>query len=163
VDAYPNENFSARLISVRFAPKTVENVVTYQTVLAVDNANYLLRPGMTATATIVIERRSNVMMVPYAALRFMPELYRGEDQVKTTPRRSPPGLMGMMMPRMKKQSQSQGNVLRSGASRIIWVLKNEELESKEVVLGLLDGQKAEIISTNIRVGDQVVINSRLPR
>jgi HlyD family secretion protein len=72
VDAYPGRSFAARIVSVRFNPREVNNVVTYETVLAVENPELLLRPGMTATAEIRIAERENVLIVPNRALRFIP-------------------------------------------------------------------------------------------
>jgi HlyD family secretion protein len=72
VDAYPDRVFPSKLVSLRNEPKQDQNVVSYEAVLAVDNGELLLRPGMTATAEIVAEQRKNVLTVPNAALRFTP-------------------------------------------------------------------------------------------
>jgi HlyD family secretion protein len=72
VDAYPHTRFDARVASVRFAPKTVQGVVTYEAVLDFDNTALLLRPGMTATADIVTKTLTDVLRIPNAALRFKP-------------------------------------------------------------------------------------------
>ena len=72
VDAYPNRRFDAELTSVRFAPHTVQGVVTYEALLAVDNPALLLRPGMTATADIATMERPGALLVPNGALRFRP-------------------------------------------------------------------------------------------
>ena len=72
VDAHPGREFPSRLMSLRNIPKTDQNVVTYEAVLAVDNSEMLLRPGMTATATIQTQRKADVLLVPNAALRFTP-------------------------------------------------------------------------------------------
>ena len=72
VDAYSDRTFQATIDSLRYAPRTVQGVVTYEGVLGVDNHERLLRPGMTATATIVTDRREGVLLVPNAALRFVP-------------------------------------------------------------------------------------------
>lgn len=70
VDAFPGRKFSGRVNQVRFAPITNQNVVTYTTVVEVDNKDLKLRPGMTANATIITAQRTNVLYVPDAALRF---------------------------------------------------------------------------------------------
>jgi len=70
VDAYPNKRFDAQVASVRFAPKTVQGVVTFEAVLDFDNTALLLRPGMTATADIVTKTLTDVPRIPNAALRF---------------------------------------------------------------------------------------------
>jgi HlyD family secretion protein len=72
VDAYPNETFTGTVGQVRLNPQTVQNVVTYSTVINVPNQQLKLKPGMTANVNIEIARRSNVMRVPNAALRFRP-------------------------------------------------------------------------------------------
>ncbi len=72
VDAYPRREFNAEILSVRFNPRMVNNVVTYETLLSVDNPDLLLRPGMTATAEIQVAEKDNVTLVPNRALRFLP-------------------------------------------------------------------------------------------
>jgi HlyD family secretion protein len=72
VDAYPNETFRGSVNQVRLNPVTVQNVVTYSTVIDVPNPELKLKPGMTAQVTIEIARRENVLRIPAAALRFRP-------------------------------------------------------------------------------------------
>src|SRR3954469_5885098 len=72
VDAFPNENFEGSVQQVRLQPTTVQNVVTYQTVIEVPNPQYKLKPGMTANVSIEIARKSNVLRIPAAATRFRP-------------------------------------------------------------------------------------------
>ena len=72
VDAYPNETFHGKVNQVRLNPVTVQNVVTYSTVIDVPNPELKLKPGMTAQVTIEIARRENALRIPAAALRFRP-------------------------------------------------------------------------------------------
>jgi len=72
VDAFPNHQFQGTVRQVRFNPTTNQNVVTYTTVVDVDNKDLKLRPGMTATATILTAQKTNVVRLPNAALRFRP-------------------------------------------------------------------------------------------
>src|SRR4051812_38583532 len=72
VDAFPNEAFTGAVKQVRLQPTTVQNVVTYQTVIEVPNPQFKLKPGMTANVSIEIARKSNVLRVPAAATRFRP-------------------------------------------------------------------------------------------
>jgi len=72
VDAYPNDVFRGAVEQVRLQPTTVQNVVTYSTVIAVPNPDLKLKPGMTANVTVEIARRTNVLRIPAAALRFRP-------------------------------------------------------------------------------------------
>jgi HlyD family secretion protein len=76
VDAYPGRSFPARITQLRFAPQENEGVVTYKAVLSVENTDRLLRPGMTATATITVARQDGVLLVPLAALRYAPRRSR---------------------------------------------------------------------------------------
>jgi HlyD family secretion protein len=72
VDAYPNRTFSGRVVQIRNSPITVQNVVSYDTVIGVTNADFKLKPGMTATVSIMTAQRTNVLKIPNAALRFKP-------------------------------------------------------------------------------------------
>jgi len=74
VDAFPNENFQGIVSQVRYSPEVVSNVVTYTTIVEVDNPELKLRPGMTATISIVVGEAKNALRVPNSALRFTPQL-----------------------------------------------------------------------------------------
>jgi HlyD family secretion protein len=73
VDAYPDRSFPGRVDQVRLQPQTIQNVVSYNTIIAVDNAERKLMPGMTATVSIIVAEATNVLRVPAAALRFRPD------------------------------------------------------------------------------------------
>jgi HlyD family secretion protein len=72
VDAFPNDTFTGSVEQVRLQPTTVQNVVTYQTVIAVPNQQLKLKPGMTANVTIEVNRKTNVLRIPSSATRFRP-------------------------------------------------------------------------------------------
>lgn len=72
VEAYPGRSFEAKVVQVRQAPQSVQNVITYDVVIAVDNTALLLKPGMTATVAIVTAQRRGVLRIPDQALRFAP-------------------------------------------------------------------------------------------
>ncbi|WP_263429761.1 efflux RND transporter periplasmic adaptor subunit [Nannocystis pusilla] len=72
VDAYPNERFFGTVAQIRNSPLTLQNVVTYDAVVRVDNDSLKLRPGMTASVTFIVDERRDVLAVPNAALRFTP-------------------------------------------------------------------------------------------
>ena len=80
VDAYPDRVFPAQITQVRYGSQSVEGVVTYLTVLNVDNSDLSLRPGMTATADIVVKELKNALLVPNAALRFAPAQQEKESR-----------------------------------------------------------------------------------
>ena len=79
VDAYPERRFPANIRDLRFASETIQGVVTYKAVLNVDNAELLLRPGMTATAEIKVTETTDALLVPNGALRFTPQAASGAD------------------------------------------------------------------------------------
>jgi HlyD family secretion protein len=81
VGAYPNKRFPATLKKVAYGATTTENVVTYTTYLDVDNADMLLRPGMTASVTISTAHKDNALMVPNSAFRFTPKLQKSGSAV----------------------------------------------------------------------------------
>jgi HlyD family secretion protein len=78
VDAYPDRIFVGRVAQVRLQPQTIQNVVSYNTIISVDNSEQKLMPGMTATVSIVVRKAERVLRVPAAALRFRPEGFTAE-------------------------------------------------------------------------------------
>jgi HlyD family secretion protein len=72
VDAFPGQKFQGSVAQIRNAPKTDQNVVTYDTILEVTNSNLKLKPGMTATVSIIVGRRENALVIPNVAMRFRP-------------------------------------------------------------------------------------------
>ena len=135
VQAYPDKTFLGDVTDVRKAPITVQNVVTYDVVVAVDNPARALFPGMTADTHIITDERSDVLRVPLAALRFSPEGARG--------RRS-------------------GHDEQHPASRV-WILRDGHLKPVRVKTGLDDGSVIEISGEGVAVGDQVVVNEARPQ
>ncbi len=140
VDAYPNKMFPSKVLSLRNEPKTDQNVVTYEAVLEVDNSELLLRPGMTATATITAEVHEDVLVVPNAALRFT--LPQGESGggFSFGPGRRKPG----------QASSEQGKRL--------WSLRGEAPVQVQVRTGASDGQFTEIVSGEVKVGTEVIVD-----
>jgi HlyD family secretion protein len=134
VDAYPQKTFSSKVRSLRNEPKSSLNVVTYEAVLTVDNAERLLRPGMTATATITSQTSKDVLVVSNAALRFTPPALPG----------APPA----GQPSMRKQEKR------------VFVLRGGEVTPIAVRLGATDGQVTEV-SGDIKVGDEVIVDAVL--
>ena len=126
VDAYPDRMFESKVKEVRSTPKTSNGVVTYQTVLSVDNSERLLQPGMTATAEITVTQVSDATLVPNAALRFTPPaaMQTSGGGFRFLPR--PPG------------SQRRDRSAENGAKRV-WTLNGEQLTPIEVALGASDG------------------------
>jgi HlyD family secretion protein len=139
VDAYPGREFPSKLIELRNDAKISSNVVTYEGVLEVNNDDGLLRPGMTATATIITQSATDVLVVPNAALRFKP----------------PRAPHGPFMPRAKEPAL---DVPPLGSQRV-WVQDAEgNAKPRLIKVGVTNGQLTEVIGSDLEVGMQVVIN-----
>lgn len=130
VDAYGGRRFTGVVTQVRNSPTTVQNVVTYDVVVAVDNPDLALKPGMTATVTIVTDERRDVLRVPVRALRFDPQKARAGESTATTPSHDQPR---------------------------VWVLRGDRLVPVEVTLGLRNDTHAEALQGALQVGDRVVV------
>ncbi|MBN1345501.1 MAG: efflux RND transporter periplasmic adaptor subunit [Phycisphaerae bacterium] len=131
VDAYPNKSFSGTVSQVRYAEKIENNVVTYTTLITVDNPELLLRPGMTARIQFEVERVENAVKVPNAALRFLP---REESE------------------KLRKQTGKS----ETSQSPCVYQLKDGKPAKVAVTLGLNDGKFTAITSGNLEAGDVVV-------
>lgn len=135
VDAYPNQTFTGTLTQVRLQPAVVQNVTTYSAIIDVPNPELKLKPGMTATVSIEIARRDDVLRVPNAALRFAP---------------TPETLVAF------NQEAAPGTAPR-GQTRV-WTLSSDRLEAVPVVVGLSDGQFTEISGGTLQADATVVTN-----
>jgi HlyD family secretion protein len=135
---------------VRFAPRTVEGVVTYETVLAVDNTDLALRPGMTATAVITVQELQDALLVPNAALRFTPPVTEAAQ-----PRQR--GAFGMIFPR-PPMGQRRSNADKNDGQKV-WVLRDAEPEAVPVKTGASDGMFTELQSGELHPGVQVVVDT----
>ncbi len=131
VDAFPNEVFHGKVTQVRKSPTTTQNVVTYQTIITVDNPEQKLFPGMTADVSILVQERDHVLQVPNAALRYSPP----ETAIFTT---EPPKKLGR-------------------AEQLAYVLQadNKSLAAKIVHTGATDGVTTEILD-GLSLGQHVV-------
>ena len=132
VDAYPERAFPARIEQVRFAPSTEEGVVTYETLLSVDNSDLLLRPGMTATAEILVERVDDALLVPNSALRFTPPEMEG-------PSRRSGGLVSLLLPRPPHANKRSAEAGKARPEAQVWVLREGKPEPVAVKTGASDG------------------------
>ena len=134
VDAYPGRDFVGKVVQVRNAPINVQNVVTYDVVIAVDNPELVLKPGMTATVTIITAQRTGVLKLPVRALSFQPE--RSHDGAGAA-REPEPG---------------------------VWRMKEDgKLERVPVKTGLRDDQFAEVVEGKLEVGHRVAVALRRPK
>jgi HlyD family secretion protein len=149
VDAYPDRTFSSKVSEVRSAPKTSNGVVTYQTVLAVDNSERLLQPGMTATAEVTVTHVADVLLVPNAALRFTPP---AAQQAQA----SQGGRGFSLLPRPPGQ-QRRDRSLDDGQSRV-WRMAGDGVEPVPIEIGPTDGRVTVLRSGDLTDGAAVIVD-----
>jgi HlyD family secretion protein len=174
VDAHPKQEFSSKVVRLSNLPKTGTSVVTYEAELSVDNAERLLRPGMTATATIVVSEKTNVLSVPNAALRFRPASESSGAPVRTglplpgLPRgprvRGVPGGRGGGQRAGGARGAADGAAPESsaragGASRdAVWVLAGGAPRRVPVSVGATDGRRTEVTGDGLSAGTPVIVD-----
>lgn len=133
VDAYPDITFKGRVWQIRNAPIIVQNVVTYDVVIKVDNPvganghSPLLKPGMTANVSIIVSAKKDALKIPNAALRFKPS---EKD---------------MMAPEKK--------------GTVVWIIEEGKPKGIKVALGISDGNYTEVVSGEIKEGQEVIVES----
>jgi HlyD family secretion protein len=175
VDAFPGKEFDGKIEQMRLNPVNVQNVVTYNVVIDVDNPEQKLKPGMTANLTITIDERNNVLKVPNSALRFTPP--RNND--------SSSGAQGQWQGqggqgRRRQQQQGDNNSaggngnggenrfapasapVLPGQVRVVWVLgQNGKPERRRITVGLSDGSATEVVDGDLREGDMVITGQQI--
>jgi HlyD family secretion protein len=152
VDGYPGRTFSALVKQVRYGPETVQGVVTYKTLLSVDNSDLALRPGMTATANITVQRVANVMLVPNTALRFSLPVAEGTA-------RAGGSLISRLFPRPPPASRPRDTTDAKDKQQRIYVLRDGQPSPVSVTTGSTDGVMTEITAGDITLGADVVTDS----
>ena len=136
VDAYPDITFKGKVWQKRQAPITVQNVVTYDVVIQVDNRDLKLMPGMTANVSVIIQTKSDVLRITNAAMRF----------------------------RMTERSAAcWAPGAKAGASEkkgpAVWVLENNKPKRVGITPGISDGTYTEIVSGDLKEGQQVIVEA----
>ncbi|SEM25828.1 HlyD family secretion protein [Syntrophus gentianae] len=131
VDAYPDFVFRGKVAEVRSAPINVQNVVTYDVVVRVDNPDKRLKPGMTANVSIILADKAGVLRVPNGALRFRPT--EADGRVKARPTR--------------------------GKEQAVYILRKNKPARTAVTAGISDGTFTEILSENVREGEKVILET----
>jgi HlyD family secretion protein len=154
VDAHPGRTFPARITQVRYGSQTVNGVVTYKTVLNVDNSDLSLRPGMTATSDITVNKVENAILVPNAALRFIPPI-----KEKETPSNGS-SLLNKLLPRRHRSPSKQRNdSTANNKLQYVWTLRDGKLLSIAVSIGTTDGRMTEVTRGDIEPGLPLVVDT----
>ncbi len=138
VDAFPNRNFQGGVRLVRLNPTNQQNVITYDVIINVSNPEQILMPGMTAYVSLAVAERKDVLLVPNAALRFKPAEANKQPNNQDA---------------NKKRGESEKSGRFTGR---VYVLKNGQLQPVTVKLGITDNRNTEIISGDLKAGDQLV-------
>ncbi|HWW86323.1 MAG TPA: efflux RND transporter periplasmic adaptor subunit, partial [Vicinamibacterales bacterium] len=139
VDAYPGQAFSGRVRQIRSSPTTVQNVVTYDAVLDVDNGALQLKPGMTANVTFVVAAKHDVLEVPNRALRFQPD----------------PSVLQQLEIPIPARAPTASN------QKTVWALSTGRPAELPLVTGVTDGSMTEILQGAIHPGDAVITDMTL--
>ena len=168
VDAFPGKDFDGKIEQMRLNPQNVQNVVTYNVVIDVDNPEQKLKPGMTANLTVTIDERNNVLKVPNAALRFTPQ---------ETGARSGSGNGGNGNWQGRRQQNGNGGAdasgkggngaevqfarptdpVLAGQTRTVWVMGQDgKPQRRRIKIGLTDGAATEIVEGNLVEGEMVI-------
>ncbi len=148
VDAYPDRIFQAKVTEVRYSPKEVQGVVTYETLLNVDNPDLSLIPGMTATAEIIVKEITGALLIPNAALRFSPPPASMEEKKTNT------GLLGALLPRRprRKPSREGSDERWKRNQRVVWILEDKKPVQVPITIGDTDGTVTEVLTGEIKEG-----------
>lgn len=176
VDAFPGKDFDGKIAEMRLNPVNVQNVVTYNVVINVDNPEQKLKPGMTANLTITIDERNDVLKVPNSALRFTPQdaTRQRSRNASGTQGEGGQGGQGQGQRRQRQQGDNaagggdgdsgrRGNFapasapVLAGQTRIVWVLgQNGQPDRRRITVGLSDGAATEAVDGDLKEGEMVI-------
>lgn len=183
VDAFPGKDFDGKIQQMRLNPVNVQNVVTYNVVIDVNNPEQKLKPGMTANLIVTIDERNNVLKVPNSSLRFVPQdasgqRIRGGNSGAGTGSGAGAGSgQGSGQGRRRQQAENatgdasgggrQGSgegrptpasaPVLAGQTRLVWVLGQDgKPQSRRIKVGLSDGASTEVVEGNLQEGEMVI-------
>lgn len=139
VDAYPGRSFEGRIRQIRDNAQSVQNVVTYNAVIDVNNVGLLLKPGMTANVTVEYQRRDTALRVPNAALRFRPDL-----ATRTL---------------IERQGGSALGVSVGVGERLLWLLQDGHAHARLIRVGISDGTWTEVTGGDVLPGSIAIVDA----
>ena len=142
VDAYPDITFKGRVSEVRNAPITVQNVVTYDVVVKVDNSDLKLRPGMTANISIIVADKKDVLRISNAALRF-----KLSEEGKGIPQRT------------VDSSEYGTDAEQKDKSRGVWILENKTPRRVKIATGISNSTYTELLPGDLKEGQDLIVES----
>ena len=151
VDAFPDKRFDARIRMVRYGSEVVQGVVTYKAILATANPDMLLRPGMTATADIVVTDIPDALTVPNQALRFVPP-----QEERSAPSK---GFLESILPGRPSFRPPSAPRATQGPNRTVHVLHDGQSAAVQVMVGASDERRTQILKGALKAGDEVIIDT----
>jgi HlyD family secretion protein len=152
VDAYPNKEFKGKIKQVRLNPITTNGVVTYETVVSVDNSELLLKPGMTANAKIITKNIKDQILIPNSALRFTPKNSTEKTATKPASFGTPPNFR-------PQGSVTKDNKAKDGFATIYILESGKPKELKVKVLDN-DSKQSSIFSETLKINNKVIISQK---
>ncbi len=145
VDAFPNLKFAGSVTEIRMQPVVTSNVVTYTVIIDAPNPDKKLLPGMTASTTIFVNEKKDILVVPGKAVRFAPTAENYQAYLKSLPLE----VASKMDPKLPENTGKEKS--------FIWTKKGQELEKNEVKLGTNDGISYELLS-GLKEGDEIILS-----
>ena len=153
VDAFPERTFTALITQVRYGAQEVDGVITYETVLKVDNSDLSLRPGMTATAEIIVKEISDAVLVPNSALRFKPKVQAAKSSSGGG------SLFGRLMPRPPAIKKNPVADASDKGQQRVWVMRDGTPVALSVTIGASDGMWTEILGGGLQPGVAIAVEA----
>lgn len=160
VDAFPARRFRGKVHQVRNAPTIIQNVVTYDAVVRIDNKDLLLKPGMTANVQFLVSEKEDALTIPNMALRFKPPEDKNESQEllrQEQSRTAAPRVTG----RRTSRGGNSGGAAAGDARRVrqvkVYLLKDGKAAPIEIQVGITDGSKSEVLNGSLKENDPIII------
>lgn len=154
VDAWPGRKYPATLTRVGYGAQTKDGVVSYKTILQVQNDDLTLRPGMTATAEITTSVRDDALVIPNAALRFTPASSSGAKKETS--------LIASLLPRMPARDTQRKTSGSNGGPKV-WVLKEGVPSAVSIKTGLSNGRQTEVLEGELQPGTRIITETEKPK
>ncbi len=158
VDSFPGQRFLGKIRQIRNSATTVQNVVTYDAVIDVDNPDLKLRPGMTANVIVVYDERQKVLAVPNAALRFRPP----PSLVASVGTAGTAGTAASVDAQPHHRPHGAAGASDTPEARSIWIMAGATPHVVSVHTGLTDGTITEVVDGDLKEGDEVVVDTTSP-
>jgi HlyD family secretion protein len=158
VDAYPDDLFEGQVEEIRLSSATTQNVVTYPVVVSAPNPDLKLLPGMTASISFEVGRQEGVVKIPNSALRFFPQAQHVRPEDKAL-------LEGKQAEQNEEEqvtdsslaANERAEVRKKRSRRHVWVQEGYKLKAVEVTTGISDSYFTEMVSGELKMGDDLVI------